>query len=869
MQEAQETITSGSSGVTRGHLLAKDFLQALYGKESKGQITLWTLEDKKTRWYPVDDIYSLGKDAMDLRQSNNVYFGVGVRKHQLNEFQRGTNKDISSLPCVWVEIDTKDGVHAAENLPATDEVYSILNTFSLEPSIINHSGGGLHCYWLFDEPVQIRTEKDLKSAERMLSRFQNVFKRLARVKGYHIDNTSDLARVLRVPGTFNRKAEPKPVDTLKLNQEIRYSVMDLFEAIQSIEETLPVETIEKREKREFEGEIPDATRAERIVNECDFVRDYLDHKESANYNEWMAALSIAAYCEDGENLVHEWSNGHRGYSEHIVDNKYQEIRERMKPRTCSSIHQDFGKCSGCKHFNKINSPIALGMEKKEPVQKEPVKDKKTFFKRTDLGNAERLIHRHGQNIRYNNVFGKWFIWDGKRWNEDKVRKMEQLARETVRNIYKEAYDTDDADIRKSLSEHATKSESKNKLDAMVALAKSDVPILPEDMDSDIWLFNCQNGVIDLRTGELKPHNRNYTMTKISPVAYDSKAECPTWIKFLESVMQDNEGNVKHGLIEFLQRAVGYSLTGDTSEQVLFFFYGTGRNGKSTFMNVVKEILGDYGKQTNAETFTVKKSDRVNNVPATESEEGARLAESLVKQLTGGEPILARFLHQEFFEFNPQFKIFFTTNHKPIIRNSDEGIWRRIRLVPFTVTIPVEKLDKRLPEKLRAEWPGILRWAVDGCLKWQRDGLTNPKEVQEATASYREEMDTMGTFLEEFCIRHDNAKCSATTLFEKYVEWCEENGEYKLSRQKFYKKVEERGLPKQKGTGGNNFFHGIGFKTPSLVSEDNSFSSGKVETSGEKNNKKSHERDIRKNGEIPQLSSTSPLNHEEKVVPEYI
>ncbi|EMI11236.1 DNA primase family protein [Anoxybacillus gonensis] len=855
-----------------------DFLQALYRNEDKGYLTLWTAEDKRPHWYELKDIALAAQKAIQLRQKFNVYFGIGLRKERLREYQRGSSKDIISLPCVWVEIDIQGGVHAATNLPTKEQAKILLNTFPLEPSIIVHSGGGIHCYWLFEQPARIHSEKDRQGAERMLKRFQNVFIRLARSQGLVIDNTADLARVLRVPGTFNRKAEPKPVRTLKLDAEQRYSLLELLEALQEVEAKLPQESkLERPLKREYtETDIPDAD-VSKIVSGCLFIQDYLEHKETASYPEWLAALTIAAYCENGEQLAHEWSEGHPSYSEREVDRKYEEIRTHMKPRTCAAIHEEFGSCAGCKHFRKINSPISLGMKGKMNNETR----RRRMFKNTDLGNAERLVCRHGQNIRYNHVFGKWYIWDGKRWGEDKKKQIKQLAKDTVRNIYKEAHEEEDADKRKALSEHATRSESRTRIEAMISLAESEVPILPDDMDRDIWLFNCQNGVIDLKTGELLPHSREYLMTKISPVSYDPKAECPTWIKFLEDIMQDDEGNVKHELIEFLQKAIGYSLTGDTSEQVLFFLYGTGRNGKSTFVNTIKEILGDYGKQTNADTFTVKKSDRVNNdiaalkgarlVAATESEEGARLAESLVKQLTGGEPILARFLHQEFFEFVPQFKIFFTTNHKPVIRGGDEGIWRRIRLIPFTVTIPPEKLDKDLPQKLRAEMPGILRWAVEGCLKWQREGLGNPKEVQEATQSYKDEMDTLGNFIKENCVIVPSAKCVVSELYKEYTEWCEDNGEFVLSRTKFNRKIEERGFKKERSTGGHFYFFGIGLRDNTYL---NSYSSNseQSEVIEEKKTKFSIYKEIPKKAENASLNFTSSLKQEnpaQKVVPEYI
>ncbi|MCM3665541.1 phage/plasmid primase, P4 family [Mesobacillus subterraneus] len=449
----------------------------------------------------------------------------------------------------------------------------------------------------------------------------------------------------------------------------------------------------------------------------------------------------------------------------------------------------------------------------EPIEKAP------NFMRTDLGNAERLIYRFGKDLRYNNAFKKWYIWDGKRWREDDTNQIKQMAKHTVRMIYKEASQEEESEARAALSKHAVGSESRSRLEAMIALSESEVPILPDDMDKDQMLFNCANGVVNLETGEFLEHNREFYMNKISPIAYDPNADCPLWKKFLEDIMQDEEGNVKQELINFLQKAIGYALTGDTSEQVLFFLYGKGRNGKSTFLDTIRYLFGDYGQQTNTETFSVRKNEGARSdlatlkgsrlVAASESEEGARLAESLIKQLTGGEPIQARFLYGNPFVYKPEFKIFFTTNHKPIIKGSDEGIWRRIRLVPFTVTIPKEKVDKHLGDKLlQQEMSGILRWAVEGCLKWQKEGLGNPKEVQEATDDYRGEMDAVGNFLKEYCVFNDAAKCYVKDLYQKYEEWCIENGEYLLTRPKFNRKVEERGYKKNRDNKGY-YFNGLG------------------------------------------------------------
>ncbi|MDE5414567.1 hypothetical protein [Alkalihalobacterium chitinilyticum] len=538
-------------GQYSGHEQANKFLQSIFGKISKGYITLWTPEDKKTHWYDVNNIDSAVSKAMELRDCSNVYFGLGLRNAKLGLYKRGTKDDIVSLPCLWIEIDVKGGDHAANNLPTMLEVEEILRTFPLQPSIVIHSGGGLHCYWLLNQPSIINKKSEMELAGLIISRFQSVFIRLARTKGFHIDNTSDLARVLRVPGTFNRKTSPKPVEMITFKPNIRYSLLELQEAMEAIEDELPEQLIRNKTSQEITREIPNATDLDEIIKGCQFIKYYLFHKDTASYNEWLAALSIASYCEGGEHLVQEWSKGHRGYSEYETNQKYNEIRAKMKPRTCQSINRDFDKCEGCQYLNKINSPISLGM-KKRGVEQEKCKN----FNRTDLGNAERLIHYQGKNIKYNFIFGKWFLWNGKYWLEDKKNEIQQFAKKTVRNIYKEASDEKDIDKKKYLTEHAINSEASARIGSMISLAKSEVPVLPDDMDKDLWLFNCQNGVIDLKTGDLKPHNRDYMMMKISPVAYHPKAECPTWLRFLEDIMQDDEGNVQHELINFLQKNGG-------------------------------------------------------------------------------------------------------------------------------------------------------------------------------------------------------------------------------------------------------------------------------------------------------------------------
>ena len=336
------------------------------------------------------------------------------------------------------------------------------------------------------------------------------------------------------------------------------------------------------------------------------------------------------------------------------------------------------------------------------------------FARTDLGNAERLVYHFGDEIRYCHAWKTWLIWDGCRWCPDETNHISELAKKTVRRIYEEAKKTEDDGKRQALAKHAVSSESEPKIRAMVSLAQSDshVAIKPEDFDKDKFLFNCLNGTLDLRTGKLFPQRKEDCITKLAHVRYDPYATCPQWINFLKRIM-DNNAN----LIDFLKRSVGYSLTGDTSEQCLFIFFGSGANGKSTFLRAVNMLIGDYGQQTATETLLVKQKGAIPNdiarlkgsrfITACEAEAEQRIAESLIKQMTGGDIISARFLHQEWFDFEATYKIFLGTNHKPVIKGTDHAIWRRIKLVPFEVTIPEQERDGSLLDKLQDELSGIV------------------------------------------------------------------------------------------------------------------------------------------------------------------
>ena len=421
------------------------------------------------------------------------------------------------------------------------------------------------------------------------------------------------------------------------------------------------------------------------------------------------------------------------------------------------------------------------------------------FPFTDAGNGERFIARHGPDVRYVPTWKSWMVWDGMRWRRDDICELDRRAKETVRAIHLEADAAPDAD-RKATFKHAMASEGSHKLKAMLETARSEtgVAVRPSAFDAQPMLFNCANGTVDLTTGLLRPHNRADLLTKRSAVRYDVTASCPRWLSFLTRIF-DNDAPV----ISYLQRAMGYTITGSTSEQVLHLLHGLGQNGKSTFLETFADVMGDYGMQADFTSFLDGKSQGPREdiarlagarmVRSSEVGEGKRLNESLIKSLTGQETIAARYLYSETFEFRPLFKLWFAANHRPVIRGTDFAIWRRIRLVPFLVTIPLDDRDPELPEKLREELPGILNWVIAGALAWQRDGLDAPPIMRIVAEQYRTESDVMGAFIDECCETGNGFEVGASDLYRAFKRWCEQNGEWCPSQTHFGRRLDDRGF----------------------------------------------------------------------------
>lgn len=419
----------------------------------------------------------------------------------------------------------------------------------------------------------------------------------------------------------------------------------------------------------------------------------------------------------------------------------------------------------------------------------------------DMGNAARFLDLFGEDFRYNYTDKSFIFWDGCRWATDLDGCTERAADIAAESMKLEAqyYEkSGDEDLAKAFGKHVKSSRSNKSKTNLLKEVQHNMPIMPFQLDKHKMAFNVPNGTLSLKTGQLVPHERKHFITKFSPIEYTDNADCPLWQKFLDDIFGGDKD-----LIRYIQKAVGYSMTGDVSEQCVFFLYGTGRNGKSTFLDVLREIFGEYVSNIQPETIMVKNGmgNGINSdiarlkgarmVTTVEPNEGVRINEGLIKQLTGDDAVTARKLYGNEFEFKPEFKLWMATNHKPIIRGTDDGIWRRIHMIPFTVQIPPEKVDRQLKTKLEREYPAILRWAVEGCLLWQREGLIQPKAVLDMTREYRREMDVISGFLGDCCEIGEGFCAKSSELYGVYSAWCEANTEYKMSNTKFSVELEKR------------------------------------------------------------------------------
>ncbi len=764
----------------------------------------WRLPSKLSTWFDAGT-------PPAVPSSEDVYFGIHPATSRRGTAERATIGDIAAVNCLFAEFDAKD--FAGDKA----RVLAHIDGLAVIPSVIVDSGGGYHCYWLFRDPWPMLGQADREGARRLQAAW-------VRYVGGD-PGAKDLARVLRVPGTLNAKYDPpRPVAILRADLARLYHVPDLETACKPPEQ-LPTSP----SNRNGNGRGPSEDAGQFWLDKA------LDLAHVGNRNTtgfWLACQLRDAGIAEAE--AEGWLLAYARSVPQTAGDFYSDAAAMASLKSAYRAPQrEEAKSMTTRTQAQRSAPGAAptaeppawleGEEAAPPAVPSSAgvgqRDPEHF---TDLGNARRLVRLHGRDLRYCYPWTKWLVWDGLRWAIDDSGEAARRAKQTVKSMYAEAAGLPDDD-GKNLAKHAIKCESAQRITAMLTMAQSEegIPVRPREMDGDPWLLNVLNGTLDLRSGELRDHDRRHLLTKVAPVIYDPSATCPAWDAFLERVMG---GNAE--LIGFLRRAVGYTLTGNVSEQVMFLLYGTGANGKSTFLETLRTMLGeDYARQIRPESLTdvnrgtgptedLARLKGARMVSARETEEGKRLAEALIKELSGGDTVTVRYLYSESFEYKPEFKLFLGANHKPVIRGTDYAIWRRIKLIPFAVTIPPEERDKQLYRKLEAELSGILNWALRGCAEWQRAGLGTAAAVDAATEAYRAESDALASFLTDCTLQGPQLQVQARPLYEAYTTWCKDSGEKPLNMTQFGRRLGELGFDKYTDRARHTFYVGLG-----LLAED--------------------------------------------------
>lgn len=690
-------------------------------------------------------------------QGYNCYFGANPRKRPGG----ASGEDVSLARAVFADFDGGCSVECAAQ--------RIRGSQLPDPSIMLHSGGGCHAYWLLEEPQHDLDQWSM--AQRGVAALVDSDRTI-----------HDPPRIMRLPGFANRKpGRDGVVAQVALFEPSRRWP---FAEFPLAEKTTPPPATHTEIAADLEGE---ARRALKRMNAIKFE----DGQDGSRRLLTCACIAVEHGLDDTTAL-----GVIRSVSKPFpTDWSDQDITRRLRDAE--------SKTSRGSAIRPTSKPT-ISITTNEP------NNQRTDVTRnlTDLGNAERLIDAHGADLHYVKAWDQWLVWDGKRWLRDQTSEVMRMITGVIRNIYAECRREEDEERRKAIAKHAAASESRNRIEAAVSLARwqPGVSITAEQLDLGRNLINTQSGTFDVLTGELRPAARADLCTRITSAAFNSDAECPLFDSFLQTIFA---GHLD--LIDYLQRVFGYCATGYVGEQVLFMAHGSGRNGKTTLFDTIMHTLGDYAAKGSTDLLALKKNDEHPTqiaslqgkrlVVMSEVDDGMRWNEARMKELTGETRINARVMRGDPFDFEATHKLCIFGNSKPQIRGTDLGTWRRIRLIPFEHTIPEEEADPAYPDLLRAETDGIMRWILEGAARWHANGLRPPDEVVAATSEYQGESDTIGRFLDECCEFGHGKEVSANCIFKAYCEWCEDSGDRPATQTKFgrYLRARELGQAKDPGT----------------------------------------------------------------------
>lgn len=746
--------------------------------------------------------------ALD-QPSVNVYHGCALYLSAANRQAVNT----CGAYAVWVDVDFKDFESEEIALAATKRFLAELTP--IVPSSVD-SGGGRHIYWF--------TLDVISAAE--IREYGGKINAIAKAVNFNIDTTctADPARILRQPGTLNYKYTPPRAVTIKRlgdpvpKAQLFADIDAAFAKYCGDEVGLPA-GVPARAGAALNSDLSAGIESHNRITTPAALAELLPFikpepgEDDISHKDWLAVV-FGAIEDVGPDAVP------------VLREHYEKGAKYDEGNFNATVKLALGKRgnAGNKGLGRaIDLARAGGWKPATPANTNTGTAKPAgAYIRADTGNAARFVDVNGPRLRVL-AGGVWMAWTGSRWKQDTAIAM-QCAVALARDMLDEAVKIDDESARKAAVQHALATNSAGRLEAALKIAATDPRLLVagEQLDADEFGLNTPAGYVDLKSGQVLPHDPVQLCTKITAVGPDWATPTPVFDGFMSTIFDGNDE-----LIEYSLRLLGYVLTGSTREQILAFLYGTGCNGKSTLVELIAYILGDYAAPIDTGLLMESRTPAGGANPellrlrglrlafATETSDGAAFAESRLKWLTGGDTLTARDLYAAPVSWTPSHKLLLSGNYRPAIRGQDHGIWRRIHLVPFAVQIEEAQRDAELPAKLRAEAPGILAKLIDACGRWLRDGLKTPAAVKGATAAYRDESDSIGEFLSECCEMAADAVVPVGQVYPSYRMWATRNGIIPLGGRRFGALLDERGYPSDKGTGGARVRRGLRLRIVAL------------------------------------------------------
>ena len=758
-------------------------------------------------------------------EGQQVYYAMSSYKSksyycEKDQRQKSRTKDnVAYVRSMWIDIDCGEAKpYESQKLAqiALDD-WRAKNDLP-EPTYVVSSGNGLHVYWTFFDDLTIEEWQPIA----------NIFARLQKQGRLKSDPLSaNAACILRPIGTYNYKDPHNPKRVTLLSAGPVYEFGEWSALINRIDSGNNRKVSVARKSRSplidallcTDEEYPPSD-PQLMADKCQFF-DAMRKTVGAEQSEpeWFSALGVLSKCVNGDSVAQLWSSGHSGYSFEGTRKKLQQWKG-VGPTTCERIRLQSAACIGCKQTCK--SPIQLG----HPIAKvasdyQIAISKEKFAELFEMPVGDILAARYfaylneGKNI-FVPQHGMWFQWDGYYWKQDNHGGME-VAKKTSDQFLKHTSDLlkTDPERYKPYINFAYQLRNKGRLDSMLALAASEpsISVAASLLDKNTFLFGVPNGVVDLRHAKLLPPSPDNYISKQAGYAFNENAQCPNWLEFLNAVFQSNQS-----IIKFIQVALGYTLTGSNTEELIFILYGNGANGKSVFGNLVAKILGSYGIAGDSSVLVSQKPDMGPSsemaryagkryVSFNETAAGNKLDARAVKVLAGREPIVARHLYQKAFEFTPQFTPWLRTNHKPIVTDTDDGIWRRLVLIPCKAVFAGSNNDPNIESRLLSEGEGILRWIVEGAKIWYQGGLQIPLIIANEVKIYRSDSDLFGEFLSDNIKRVTGGRTEQSLVWSRYTMWCHSENIHSGTKASFTRRLAECGYPSVKSNG-RRYYQGV-------------------------------------------------------------